>query len=647
MRKRIGKKTYDIYATDFETHNDYDLIKEFEKNPKQTKTSIWLWYIIDENTKWNDRKSYGFDLDSYFERLKELSKPNTHLHRAGNIMIYDFNLAFEWSFMIYWLQEHNFVYKAKFEDSDINCYNLICTRSMSSVWQVNLKLNKGNSIVVFKDLAKILGGGSLRKLAKSYQLETQKGDIEYTFNRRVYYDDFDMPHVIDDRAMPPHYIPTNEELIYCYKDVKIIMDILAHEKTQNDKIFWKSVSSASYSVAKGIQFAYPKAFKPVQTYRKRYPVLSEEECSFIREGYGGGIAYCTPRYQYKDIKKGKRYNGMLCNGIIHIDMHNAHPSAMYSKDFALLKGQHFTIGKKLDLKSYKGFIWSNRICCLRIKISYTAVKLHSVIKLIGFNQIYDAELVVWDFEILTMYHCYENLSVEVIEGYAYKKDKLPFANFFKENYDIRKEAKRTGDAYEINHRKLLNNSFYGKLNERGHNETFIPYLDDLGLINTNVQLHEDINYMGKYTYLPVGTAVPAYTRVWLIETALLFGYKNILYFDTDSIFMLDNEETRAVLETLPMQDDLCNWGIEEHALEGQFACPKRYKLKLDSDTLEAHVAGFNISKNEDFDKLDIIRSSRYINRAYRIKGGTLITTQLKTLSVDKKYQLIYHENYQD
>lgn len=658
MRQRISNKTYDIYATDFETHNDNNLIEAYNKNPKAVSTSIWLWYLIDEHSNYNTKGCYGYDLDSYFERLKELSKPNAHIHRAGNIMIYDYNLAFEWSFIFYYIQEHNFTYKqGKFDDDDVNVYNIVCTRSMSSVWQVNLKLNKGKSIIVFRDLAKIMGGGSLRTLAKSYNLNTQKGDILYTLDRHVYYDEYDIPHTIDERAIPSHYIPTTDELIYCYKDVKIIMDILTHDKTINDPIFWKSISSASYSVSKGIKYAYPKAFKPVAMYRRRYPELDAVESEFLRDGYGGGISYVTPYYQYKEVIKGKRYHNTKCDGIIHIDMHNAHPSQMYSKDFAVLKGQHFDFNKKLKLSTYKGFIYSNRICCVKCLISYKSVKLHSVIKLIGLSSAYNVTITLWDFEISTMINAYNDLEVYVIEGYAYHKNKLPYANYFKENYEIRKEAKRNGDNYEIMMRKLLNNSFYGKLNEKGHNEYFVPMLDDKGLATTQVLPTNEFKISGKYSYLPVGTAVPAYTRCWLIDTALgrscaeadIDKFKDVwqycIYFDTDSIFFVDCPLTRDYVEQLPKNDMLCNWGIEEHSIKGLFACSKRYKLYDDDGNSIIHVAGFNISKEDTYSLTDIIKSERYINRAYRIKGGTIIAPQLKKLDVDKKYQLYYEENY--
>lgn len=639
MIQRAGRYKYQVMAMDFETHSDKELIDKFLIDPTSVETSIWLWYLIDENMSYNEKKSHGCNLFSFFDRLKELTTPKKK--QITKLMIYDYNLAFEFSFMLPIMEKLGFKFKSQIEDSDAYVYNLVCNQSLSNVWEIKMKFDVENSIIIIRDLAKILGGGSLRKLAQSYKLETQKGDIDYSINRRI-----------------PNYIPTDEELIYCYKDVKIIMDILTHPNIINDKEFWKCISSASYSFAKGIKFGYKNYFKPRQAYRKDYPELDVSESEFVRNSVGGGICYPTPLYQYRMIKKGKIYNNMMCNGIIHIDMHNAHPSQMYKKEFPFKKGIYYRFEGKALLKrdKFKGRLFTNHITCVRCFISYTGVKLHSVIKLIGIDSTSGIEITIWDFEIGLMYECYENLKIELIDAYIYRFKKFPFCNYFKDNYDKRKKAKQEKDYYNIQQYKLLNNSFYGKLLEHGHNETFIPYVDDDGLNTTSKEItlptDEDYNINGTYTYIPSGSCVPAYTRCWLVSTAMGFVkgfnapkdfYKNIIYFDTDSIFMLDNEQTQEFIKYLDTKDDLYNWGFEEHIERAQFACPKRYKLELDNKETEAHLAGFNVN-NQSFDEINIIKSEHWIYRGYRIKGGTIIAPQRKILDVDNKYRIIFEKN---
>ena len=44
MIAKVGKKEFEVYAMDFETHNDNYLLQEFENNPDKSNTSIWLGY---------------------------------------------------------------------------------------------------------------------------------------------------------------------------------------------------------------------------------------------------------------------------------------------------------------------------------------------------------------------------------------------------------------------------------------------------------------------------------------------------------------------------------------------------------------------------------------------------------------------------
>lgn len=639
MIQRAGKYKYKIYAMDFETHSDSDLLKEFENNPDNCKTSIWLWYLIDEVDNWDTKEAFGYDLKGFFNKLDKISEPRKK--QISRCIIYDYNLAFEFSFMLPFMESLGFRYKEDIDDEDTYVYNLVCNSSLSNVWEIKIKIHAGSSIIIIRDLAKILGGGSLRRLAQSYKLETQKGDIDYSINRRL----------------KPNYIPTDDELIYCYKDVKIIMDILTNPNIINDKEFWTSISSASYSFKKGLKFGYKNYFKPKAAYRTHYPELEEKETNFVRESVGGGICYCVPRYQYKYIEKGKIYNNKVCNGIIHIDMHNAHPSQMYSKEFPFKRGMYYVFKGKaiLNKDRFTGTLFKNLITCVRCYIKYSGVKLHSQINLIGIDSTEGIELTLWDFEIKTMYECYENLEIQLLDAYVYRKRKMPFNNYFKFNYDERKKAKKIKDYYHINYYKLLNNSFYGKLLEHGHNEIFIPYVEN-GYNHTIKKIKpitsDDYNINGQFTYVPSGSCVPAYTRVWLIRTALGLDikgykppkdfYKNIIYFDTDSIFMLDNEDTQEFIKHLPMKDDLYNWGEEEHIDKAQFSCPKRYKLKLSNNTDEIRVAGFQIDTS--FEDTNIVENELWIHRGYRIKGGTIIAPQLKILQVDSKYRMIYDEN---
>lgn len=636
MIRRINRRKYRVFATDFETHNDEESITKQE-------TSIWLACLLDENSKFGDENIFFYDMDSYLDYLESLCsikrkkiKGKNETRVPKNICIYDFNLSFEWSFILPYLLKRGFQYKETIEDSDEYVYNTVSTKSVSSVWLINIKFGKSSGRLMFRDLNKLFTG-SLKTVAKSFGLETQKGEIDYRLNR------------LHD------YIITEEEKLYCYNDVRIIVEMLVQMNERDDKDFWNSCSMASYSMKKLLKSCFPRATKPYKEFRKIYPELGQEETDFLRQSVGGGITYAPKLWQFIDINK----------PILHIDAHQMHPTQMYSKPFPYGEGEYFT-GRPTKIFKH--------INCCRIRITYDDVKLHSIISLIGIDMITDKELVVWDFEIPTMYKCYVNLEIEYLDGYCYKAKYAPFRRYVKDNYLARLNARMTKDTFGVLYYKLLNNSSYGKFLEKPHNERFKNTINNLGVIDSIVEEKglDEISVNARYTYLPVGSCIPAYSRVQLIETAFLFGWEKICYFDTDSIFVLLDENTQKVWDSLNQEDFLGGWGLEEICDKAQFTAPKRYKLEVGGlSTIKAGGINFTSYKSEKVDayilenglevdsdtrremiekysipygEVNIVSSKWQVQRAYRVKGGTLIEFQTKEISVPKKYIDIYNKN---
>lgn len=615
MIHRIGRRKYKIYAFDIETHNDIESIS-------MGVSSMWLGCLIDESSKMEDESSYLYDMDSFIDRLDELSSPKKRKSKNSpkeckNVCIYIYNLSFEWSFILPVLLERGFKAVAKVNDNSEMEFSSVSTKSVSSVWDVTIKFSPKHGKIILKDLAKIYGGG-LANVAKSFNLETQKGEIDYRLNRLH-------GHVV-----------TKEEKEYCFKDTRIIIEIL--QKIIDDNEFWNVSSIASYSMKHLLQAGFKKTYKPYKEFRKMYPALGKEETDFLRKGVEGGITYATPKYQYKDVKA----------KIYHIDIHQAHPHSGWKYMYPYGEGEYFTG------KPPKG-----KISAVRIKISYNGVYLHSIIKLIGIDYITDFELVVWDFEIPVMMKCYKDLKIKYIDGYAYKMRFLPWRNYYAYNYTARLEAKKNGDAFNTMRYKLLNNSSYGKLLEKPHNEVLLNYVNALGIIDSIVEekAENEQQINAKYTYLPVGSAIPARTRCYLVSTALKFGWEKILYFDTDSIFILWDEEVEKVWQSgqINKEDWLGGWALEETLGRAIFACPKRYKTQnIESGLVDVKAGGINFdkffeekgyTKNEvPFDEINITNETYKVQRAMRCKGGTIIVFQEKTMGVQKKYQDIFDKN---
>ena len=632
IEARINRKKFSVYAMDVESHNDEESIAKEE-------TSIWLGCLINDENKKEEENSYFYSIDEFLDRLISLSTPKRKENgsrKVSNIAVYIYNLSFEWSFILPYLRDkRGYQFKEKIEKEDEFVYNSISTKSCSSVWQVNFKADKNHGTIILRDLAKIYGGG-LGKVAKAFNLPTQKGEIDYRKNR------------LHD------YVITKEEKYYCFDDTRIIIDILLEMNRRNDKDFWNSMSMASYSMRKLIKRGWPRATKPYRKYRESYPELGEDETKFLREGVEGGITYAPSDWQFKEITR----------KICHVDFHQHHPSSAFLNLFPYGEGEFF-VGKPL----------LGRICACRIRISYDDVILHSIIKLIGLPFIEDKEIVVWDFEIPTMYKCYVNLRIDYLDGYAYKMKPLPWRRYYQDNYNLRLEAKARGDAFLTLLYKLWNNSSYGKHLEKPHNITIENYIRPDGIIDSILKEKspEDIKVNAKYTYLPVGSCIPAYSRVKLIETAFAIDPtgKKILYFDTDSIFFLwDKETEKNLYSKCNMKDELGGLAIEEFIDRAQFTAPKRYKTETDGKTI-IKAGGINfddfkinhyseeykaliesgLSTKEalanimiPFDEINITNDKFKVQRAYRVKGGTIIQFQEKEVSIPKKYIDIYNKN---
>lgn len=639
MIARINRRKFQIWAMDIESHND-------EESIERRETSMWLGCFIDENSKMDSEDSYFYSMGEFLDRCEGMvskrRKKANDTRPCNNLAVFIYNLSFEWSFILPVLLSMGFKFKSDIEKGDEMVFNSISTKSVSSVWQVQIKFSKSSGILLLRDLAKLYGGG-LANVAKAFNLPTQKGEIDYRLNRLH-------GHVV-----------TDEEKEYCFKDTRIIVDILLEEIKRGDKDFFRAVSMASYSMLKLLKRGFPRAMRPYREFRKLYPELGEEENLFVRKALAGGICYATKQYQFKEIN----------SPVLHIDGHQMHPSQIYLKPHPYGEGEYF---KGKPTKVFKHI----NVC--HVRVSYDDVLIHSVIKLIGRDFADDVELWVFDFEIPTMMKCYVNLEIEYIDGYCYKSRFLPWREYVHENYVQRLEAKRNHDAYNTMRFKLLNNAgAYGKFVERPHVEVFENYVNEDGIIDSKV-LNKEFDdpmkaYNAKYTYIPLGS-IPAWSRVELVETALKFGWENILYFDTDSIFCLYNEETKKVLETqVNLKDELGGWAVEEICDRAQFTAPKRYKTEVTEDgkpkttikagginfdfykehthaeEVEFYMAEYGLTKRDavrmvdiPFDEVNIVSSEWQVQRAYRVKGGTIIEFQTKTMGVQDKYMDIYEKN---
>lgn len=624
MEKRVKRELFNVFAFDIESRNS-------EKDIANNSTSAWLCCMIDDKSKRDSPNIYFKTMEEWLDYLELLSRKKKGW--TGNLLIYIFNLSFEWSFILPVLFRRGFEYVENIEKGDEFVFTSVTNKTCTSVWTASFKFGKKNGKIILRDLNKIFPG-TLREVAKNFGLEMQKDDP------------------IDYRAERPYgYEATDIEKHYIFNDVGVIIEILL--KMSDDNEFWSNISSSSYSTAKMLRVGYPRSHTPLEIFRKdnQYPILDKEEAEFIAKSKAGGLTYVMPDWQFRDI----------IHPIKHIDVHQMYPSRLYSKLFPYGKGEYFT-GKPPI----------NKISCCHVRVSYSGVKVYSVIKTINMPIASNLELYLWDFEIVNMFDCYFDLVVEFIDGYAYKKKFLPWRKYYLDNYNKRLRAKKDGNAFLVMLYKLYNNSSYGKLIENPHLTFEENIINNDGLIDSETRIIEHPRAMAKYAYFPVGCCGTAYARVYLSQSALKIGYQYCLYFDTDSIFFLGTEEAiKNMYNNLSIDENLGSWGIEPDIVRGQFTAPKRYKLieinKSGKEEFNAHTAGFQpfrvegvgekigkdgvnqweIKSKEKYEAFNIIQGKYEIQRARRAKGGTLIITQEKEMSVQEKYSYLYYNNIEE
>ena len=619
MRRRIKKKWFSVWAFDIESHADPESVR-------QLKTGIWLYSFINEESKPEDPKNFGTSIEEFLDILEEKTTPKKRNHHGKvndpiNLLIYIWNLSFEWSFLLPKLIERGFSYSP--DSDEAFSYDSVCNKTCASVWEARIRFAKENGLIIFRDLAKVFPG-SLRDVAKSFGLPTQKGEIDYQKDRTA-----------------PDYVPTEEEKLYNFKDTRIIIDILAIMNERNDVDFWNSISAASYTMRKAMKWSYPRSFKPLEEFRKKYPILEKEESDFISHSIAGGLTYCPDKWQFKEI-----------NGYIgHIDFHQSHPSRMAS-----MHGERFPYGFG-EYGTGKPVCSHREMACCHVKVSFTIAKLHSVICLIGFEAVKEKELWLWDFEIECMRLCYVDLEIDYVDYYKYKWSYLPWRGYCLENYEKRLEAKKRGDKFEIYHRKLLNNSLFGKLLENGHPIRFENVVTESGAIDSIEHEVPDAPLGGKYTYKPVGSAIPAYSRVALIRAGLKLGFENIVYMDTDSLFFILNKKTIEKVKTLEINEKMGAFGWEDvdengftRLIGAQFDAPKRYKLRDNDGSFDVKAAGVSNPKEDltgnelTYDQVNLVNGLFSARARKRAQGGTLIVDVPKQLRVQEKYMKIYKRN---
>jgi len=526
-----------------------------------------------------------------------------------NICLYCFDLGFHWSFIVYELFARGYQYTKRLRKDSIKKFNIFCTSNATIVYSALIKPSKGHGFIFFKDLKQVYAGYKhLEDMAKSFRS-----------SRPFFPDDLEKKHEEGQEI-------TEEEKINCLSRSGFVFDVL--KKQEKDPAFFQAFTLASYSIRKAIRKAFGHLRSPYMAYRsvKMYPrITDEEEKEALNASKKGGLTGPT----ITAIDKGYEIKERL----FVIDRTQSYPSEMrFSK---LPRGR----GVRFEGFDIGGGI---RLYCVQI-LSFDGVKIHSIPELMQRHLHFmplgcePLTLWLWDWEYFEMFECYINLKCKVLGGYLYKKGVCPFGPYVEENQERRKECEAQGDFIQAAHYKALNVTIYGKLIQRDSKDTITQTMDEeTGLAFTERKEREE-EKESSYVYPPAGSAIPSLARWHLIKLAKEFGFSNVVYVETDSLIVIENEHTKKILESMQLKKDLGFWHLETIATEAYFPMAKRYKYKTEDGRAVVKGAGIDSSAFiGDYEDIKIVDSKITMRQKKPAKGGTLLIKITKKLKGEKE-----------
>lgn len=465
------------YSCDFETRNS-------QRNIVEQQTSVWLWDIYSVKT---NKHVTGTDIDGFILEIFKMKSSIFYFH----------NLKFDGNFLLNRLLELGFFITDDKIDKGINC---IITDRL--VWYA-MTVHFGGKHYEFRDSSKKIIG-SLTKAAKDFELDTLKGEIDYTLDR------------------PLDYVPTLEEIEYIHNDTEIVAKIL--------KYYYKEGMTSLTNAMDAM-----KAFKKIVSdsgFKLYFPTLDIETDNFIRKSYKGGFCYLNSKFKGKDLAN-----------IYAFDVKSMYPSVMVECDlpYGIPKKYYGSYNRDDDYPlfiqhiKFNGRVKDGFIPTIQTK-SFMSIKLNYLTDTYG--QLYDLYLTSVDlYLLLKTYDIYE---IEYIDGYKFKAIKGLFKPYI--DYYFNKKETSKGAVKQLY--KIYLNSLYGKFAMMTERRDVVPIITENGLKFNKA----DYEYVD-----PVYTAVASFITSWARFKLLNGIYSNLdsfIYCDTDSIYLTRQPTELNVGDTL-------------------------------------------------------------------------------------------------
>lgn len=481
------------------------------------------------------------NIDTFFEFCKNQKNPVIYFH----------NLKFDSEFIIYWLLKHGFKHIKDKKEREDNTFTTLIT-DMGVFYSLEIYFEVGNKRVkkvTIYDSLKIIPF-SVDQIAKSFNLEEQKLEIDYNMPRKKGYE------------------LSLLEIDYIKHDVIIVskaLNMLFQEKLTK----MTQGSNALFDFTKMIS---------ERRFKYYFPELEKWADSDIRKSYKGGFTYLNPVYKNKEVGSG-----------VVLDVNSLYPSIMYEKMLPFGEGVFFE-GKYQEDKHYPLYIQSitcsfeikkNKIPTIQLKAkNYKWEFLPNEYVESSNNKIIN--LVLTNIDLKLFFEQYNVYDLKYLNGWKFKGMKGLFSQYIDKWIQRKIQSQKEGNKGMRTLSKLMLNSLYGKFATSLESQSKIPYLED-DIVRYMITPKED----KKGIYIPVGTFITSYAREKTIRTSQAikdysiqkYGKDLYCYSDTDSIHtLLPIEELKKFCEI----DDyeLGKWKHESSFEEAKFVRQKCYVEKF-------------------------------------------------------------------
>lgn len=505
----------------------------------------------------------------------------TFIQKESSEMFFH-NLKFDGQFILSELFKRGYIYKEEPKnEKEFGCL-IADTGIWYSITIIHRKFNKRYvKTTIYDSLKKLPFSAS--QIANAFQLETPKGEIDYTKYRG---EDYKM---------------TDEEKFYVENDTSIISQAL---KIQFDNGLTKMTIGAD-ALGNFKEDLGKKAFKYL------FPILPHSIDNDLRQAYKGGFVYLNPKFRNKEIEN------ILC-----YDVNSLYPSVMYDCELPFGEPIYYK-GKYKPDKKHPLFI-----CVIQANFELKdgfipTIQLKNTFRFnpteyISTSNDDNVQMTMTSVDLALFLDHYNIKSINYICGWKFRN----VQGLFKSYIDYWGEIKKNSTGAKRQLAKLMLNSLYGKFGTNDRKCKSIPYLDHEDGIVKFKRGEETIEQ-------PVYTALACFVTAWArnktIRSAQSVGMDHFIYADTDSLKItgMTGEEVEKLIEV--HQKDLGKWKDEGHAEKGKFLRAKTYILQIENE-LHVTCAGMpeNVKSKVDFSNFNY--GSKFGGKLLQTKvaGGVLL-----------------------